>query len=183
MAINSSHVKGGGSGETASVYPFTRALPKDLPSQEPLVVGIAPTIVHKYETRATRGLAMPIAVGGWNSTVHKYETRATRGLVKPRAVGGWNSTDHSPQARNSSDSRFGHATRRWWLEFHRPQSPSTKLEIWPSYTPLEQGLTEDDPDRTVEFCESALKMHKNVPDQNWLKRLSLCVDRKAEHIL
>ncbi|GBM38163.1 hypothetical protein AVEN_48495-1 [Araneus ventricosus] len=32
MAVNSSHVKGGRSGQTASVLLFTRALPRDLPS-------------------------------------------------------------------------------------------------------------------------------------------------------
>ncbi|GBN88987.1 hypothetical protein AVEN_173425-1 [Araneus ventricosus] len=32
MAVNSSHVKGRGSGQTASVHPFTRTLPRDLPS-------------------------------------------------------------------------------------------------------------------------------------------------------
>nr|GBL84085.1 hypothetical protein AVEN_273061-1 [Araneus ventricosus] len=36
MAINNSHVRGSGSGQTASVHPFTRALPRDLPSHAPL---------------------------------------------------------------------------------------------------------------------------------------------------
>ncbi|GBM87580.1 hypothetical protein AVEN_246353-1 [Araneus ventricosus] len=39
-----------------------------------------------------------------------------------------------------------------------------------------QNLTQDDPDYKVEFCEWTLDMHENVPDQNWLERLSLCVD-------
>ncbi|GBM02868.1 hypothetical protein AVEN_89397-1, partial [Araneus ventricosus] len=32
MEVNSSHVKGGGSGQTASMHPFTRALSRDLTS-------------------------------------------------------------------------------------------------------------------------------------------------------
>ncbi|GBM53825.1 hypothetical protein AVEN_48339-1 [Araneus ventricosus] len=35
MTVNSSHVKGRGSGQTASVHPFTRALPRDLQSHAP----------------------------------------------------------------------------------------------------------------------------------------------------
>ncbi|GBN09016.1 hypothetical protein AVEN_90927-1 [Araneus ventricosus] len=36
IAVNSSHIKGRGSGQTDSVYRFTRALPIYLPSHEPL---------------------------------------------------------------------------------------------------------------------------------------------------
>ncbi|GBN81882.1 hypothetical protein AVEN_257653-1 [Araneus ventricosus] len=32
IVVNSSHTKGRGSAQTASVHPFTRALPRDLPS-------------------------------------------------------------------------------------------------------------------------------------------------------
>ncbi|GBM16305.1 hypothetical protein AVEN_194046-1 [Araneus ventricosus] len=59
MAVNSLHVKGGGSDQTASVHPFTRALPRDLPR----LVGIPPTTVHKCEPRATRGFTKPHAMG------------------------------------------------------------------------------------------------------------------------
>ncbi|GBM88960.1 hypothetical protein AVEN_269060-1 [Araneus ventricosus] len=34
MAVNSSHIKGRGSGQTASVHPFTRALLRDLQTVE-----------------------------------------------------------------------------------------------------------------------------------------------------
>ncbi|GBM20336.1 hypothetical protein AVEN_195887-1 [Araneus ventricosus] len=71
MAVNSSHVEGGGSSQTASVHPFTGTLPRDL-------------------------------------------------------------ANHTP------------SERRDWSEFHRPQSKSTnleRLEVLPSYTPWEQGLT------------------------------------------
>ncbi|GBO06701.1 hypothetical protein AVEN_109366-1 [Araneus ventricosus] len=37
MAVNSSHVKGAGSGQTASVHPLTRTLPRDLPSHRTTV--------------------------------------------------------------------------------------------------------------------------------------------------
>ncbi|GBO07592.1 hypothetical protein AVEN_239893-1, partial [Araneus ventricosus] len=36
MAVNSSHVKGGGRGQAASEHPFTRGLPRDLPSHASL---------------------------------------------------------------------------------------------------------------------------------------------------
>ncbi|GBL73519.1 hypothetical protein AVEN_159506-1 [Araneus ventricosus] len=68
MAVSSSHVKGGGSGQTASVHPFIRALPRDLPSHSPF-------------------------------------------------------------------------ERRDWSEFHRAQSTSSNLEVLPSHTPWEQGIT------------------------------------------
>ncbi|GBN52345.1 hypothetical protein AVEN_70572-1 [Araneus ventricosus] len=35
MVVNSSHVKEGGSGQTASVHPFTRALTRDFPNHAP----------------------------------------------------------------------------------------------------------------------------------------------------
>ncbi|GBL86534.1 hypothetical protein AVEN_194794-1 [Araneus ventricosus] len=35
MAKNSSHIKGRGNGQTASVHPFTRALPRDLQRHAP----------------------------------------------------------------------------------------------------------------------------------------------------
>ncbi|GBO07791.1 hypothetical protein AVEN_48815-1, partial [Araneus ventricosus] len=35
MVVNSSHVKGGGSGQTASLHRFTRALTRDFPNHAP----------------------------------------------------------------------------------------------------------------------------------------------------
>ncbi|GBM47489.1 hypothetical protein AVEN_153700-1 [Araneus ventricosus] len=64
VAVNSSHIKGGSRGQTASGHPFTRALPRYLPSYAP------------YERLDCS-----------NSTDHKCEPRVTRGLDKPHAVG------------------------------------------------------------------------------------------------
>ncbi|GBN21150.1 hypothetical protein AVEN_37831-1 [Araneus ventricosus] len=36
IVVNNSHIKGGGNGQTASVHPFTQALPRDLRSHAPL---------------------------------------------------------------------------------------------------------------------------------------------------
>ncbi|GBM03794.1 RNA-directed DNA polymerase from mobile element jockey [Araneus ventricosus] len=53
MAVNSSHIKGRESGQTASLHLFSRALPSDFPTER--LVGIPPTTIHKYEPRLTRG--------------------------------------------------------------------------------------------------------------------------------
>ncbi|GBL84699.1 hypothetical protein AVEN_191147-1 [Araneus ventricosus] len=67
MAVNRSHVKGGGNGQTASVHPFAPALPRDLPSHAPSErrdwLELKPTTVYKYELRVTRGFIKPHAMG------------------------------------------------------------------------------------------------------------------------
>ncbi|GBN16912.1 hypothetical protein AVEN_251948-1 [Araneus ventricosus] len=48
--------------------------------------------------------------------------------------------------------------------------------LWANKWALTQHLKEDDPDRSVEFCELTLNMPEDVSGQNWLERLALCAD-------
>ncbi|GBN97925.1 hypothetical protein AVEN_87171-1 [Araneus ventricosus] len=55
MAVNSSHIKGCGSDQTASVHPFTRPLPRDLPSSAPFDGMIGRNYTeHSQQVRTSR---------------------------------------------------------------------------------------------------------------------------------
>ncbi|GBN37529.1 hypothetical protein AVEN_56825-1 [Araneus ventricosus] len=63
--------------QTAPLHPFTRALPRYLPFEQSrrsygATVRIPPTTVHKYESRATRGLSKPHAVGSRLKRGHPF---------------------------------------------------------------------------------------------------------------
>ncbi|GBM16340.1 hypothetical protein AVEN_28304-1 [Araneus ventricosus] len=56
-------------------------------------------------------------------------------------------------------------------------------DMWHPYKlKMLQLLTAGSPARRIEFYEWALNMHDNVPDENWLERLPLCVDMEARHV-
>ncbi|GBM03830.1 hypothetical protein AVEN_231303-1 [Araneus ventricosus] len=78
MVVTSSHIKGRGGGQTASVHPFTRTLPRYLQTR---ACDCSNSTVHKYEPPATRDLAKPHAPSERGLTRTADETRGKAGRM------------------------------------------------------------------------------------------------------
>ncbi|GBO03387.1 hypothetical protein AVEN_139561-1 [Araneus ventricosus] len=68
VAVNITHIKGGRSGQTASLHPFTRALQRDLPSHAPSewrdFSSLVPPACGLAELRVARGSHLWTLIGG-----------------------------------------------------------------------------------------------------------------------
>ncbi|GBO09543.1 hypothetical protein AVEN_93298-1, partial [Araneus ventricosus] len=84
MTVTISHVKEGGSGQTASVHPFARPLQRDLPSHSPLERREPELRTRTSGIRNSNNMARLVEIPP--TTVHKYKSSSDSSFPKPPAA-------------------------------------------------------------------------------------------------